>query len=435
MRIGLLVLAAVVGATPRPGDLVVTEIAANPALAEPAGEFVVVDNVGAASLSIDGVRLTDGQRAVRGVVPAGTSLDPGQRIALQPAGGAAAYGCAPPPHHALLTAWAGLNNDGDAVVVEAADGTELDRVAYPREAFANDGPSRRLDPAFRTPVGNDDFARWALSSGTATPCALPAPRPGTVQLAASGYRVSEGGGSVSIGVRRSGGTNGRVEVPYSTLDGSARAGADYGGASGTVVLAAGQEGARLDVPLGDDAVDEGDEGFEVMLGAPTGGAHLGEPSKASVLIVDDDPPATRPVLVPVPVVPVPGAPGGSSLGASPPSAGVTAPAERRPPSAAVAVAAWQRVLARGGVTVQVTCDRDCMVRADGRIALGGGRFLRLAGATQGLRAHVPKLLVLAVPPRRERALRRALHRRGTLPATVVATPAGGEAAERRTRVR
>src|SRR5215217_5392124 len=147
--------------------LAITEIAANPALPEPGGEFVVLTNTGLAPVVLDGMRLTDAGRSVRGVVAPDTSLDPGQHIALQPGSGAEAYSCSPLPHRALLTAWAQLNNTGDTVILEAADGREIDRVTYDADAFAVEGPSR---------VWDAPRSRWTSSVGNATPCSVPPPR-------------------------------------------------------------------------------------------------------------------------------------------------------------------------------------------------------------------------------------------------------------------
>jgi hypothetical protein len=460
----LLVFVAALPAPAHAGDLVITEVAANPALPEPAAEFVVVDNVGVEPVLLDGSRLTDAARAVRGVVPPNTSLDPGQRIALQPAGGAGAYSCSPVPHRALLTAWAGLNNAGDAVVLEAPDGTEVDRVAYPRDAFAADGPSRRIDPAFRTTAGNDDFARWATGPASASPCSLPGPRPGTVRLAPASLSVPESMGAAIFDVRRSGGTNGRVAVPWFTVDGSAAAGSDYMAASGTAVLPAAADRTSVAVPLIGDGRDEVAERFAVQLGVPSGGATLGDPARATVVLDDDDdPPAPAPpVAIPTPVIgggagTASGGAGGGGLfsgsaptplfgpaaGSAPaPSSGpmpatVPTPAPVPPgvPRATLAVAAWQRVLSRRGITAAIACDRDCTVRVAGHIALGRGRVIELAGTTRTLRAQDRAVVVLPVPRRAARPLRRALRRRGSLRATVAATPSGGVAAERGAKVR
>src|SRR4051794_10390973 len=82
----------------RAAGIAITEIAANPALPEPGGEFVVLTNTGLAPVVLDGTRLTDSGRSVRGVVPPDTSLDPGQRTVLQPGAGVEEYPCEPKPH-------------------------------------------------------------------------------------------------------------------------------------------------------------------------------------------------------------------------------------------------------------------------------------------------------------------------------------------------
>jgi hypothetical protein len=432
--------APALAAAPRPGDLVITEIAANPSLAEPAGEFVVVDNAGRSPVVLDGVRLTDAAGAFRGVVAPDTSLDAGQRIALQPASGADAYGCRPAPHRALLTAWAGLNNAGDTVILEAPDGAELDRVGYPREAFAEDGPSRRLDPAFRTPSRNDDFTRWTPSPGAATPCALPGPRFGTLRLSSSLLTASERAPSVTLDVRREGGTNGRVTVPYATVDAGASGGSDYARTSGSAVFAAGQENATLTVPLFDDAQDEPDERFTIVLGAPAGGVALGDPQRATVVLYDDDPPPAPVEPKPTPTLAPAAPPAIVTPLAIPPvrvatPAAQAPPAAARPPRATLAVAAWQPLLRRRGLAVAVGCDRECTLSAGARIELGRGRSLPLISATRSVAAGGPAVLLLKLRARHFGVLRRALRRRGTLRATATARPAGGDLVERRVPVR
>ena len=383
--------------------VVISQIAPNPALPEPAAEFVAVQNTGPSTVLLDGMRLTDRTGAVRGVVPPDTSLDPGQQIALQPVSGASIYGCPGNPYRALLTAWAPLNNDGDSVVLEAPDGTVVDRVEY----------------------GPDEYA----TDGSATPCAIAAPRPGTVRLAEPQYAAREGDRSVTLTLRRSNGTNGRVVVPYAVHDGSARGGSDFDRAVGTVALGAAQDSASFSVPLLPDSADEPDETFAVVLGAPGGGAALGEPARATIVVRDDDPPApplVTPVLAAPPVVPPQAlAPAGQQ----------ESPAQVAPARASLVVAPWQAVLRRGGVAAAVTCDRDCEVRASGRIALGRGRFANLAGTVRTLRGHMPSVVVLRVRGRHVRAVRRALRKRGSLRATVAVTPAGGAEVQRGTRVR
>src|SRR4051812_20567549 len=425
MRLFLLPLLflAVVPATAHAGGVAITEIAANPALPEPGGEFVVLTNTSLGPVVLDGMRLTDSGRSTRGVVPPNTSLDPGQRIALQPGSGAEAYSCEPKPHRALLTAWAQLNNTGDTVILEAADGRELDRVTYDADAFAVEGPSR---------VWDAPRERWTTSAGNASPCSVPPPRPGRFRFARAETTVAESAPAATFEVLRSGGTNGRISVPWRALDASATRGSDYSAQSGTVTFAAGAERASFTVPLLDDVRDEPDETFTVVLGGE--GVDVTEPPRAVVRILDDDPPAPPILIEPAPVMPMPPtprAPTQPTTPAAPPAPTQTPPSPAQPtpqpPRASLQVAAWQRVVQQRGITAVASC--TCDLTLTGRITSGA----RLATTTRHLTG--PTLITLRLPARYVRPLRRALQRRGSLKATITATPNGGAPIKRTVRVR
>ena len=410
----------------RAGGVAITEVAANPALPEPGGEFVVLTNTGLAPIVLDGMRLTDAGRSVRGVVPPDTSLDPAQRIVLQPGSGAEAYGCSPLPHRALLTAWAQLNNTGDTVILEAADGRELDRVAYDTDAFAVEGPSRTWDAP---------RSRWTASVGNATPCSVPPPRAGRFRFAAREVTASEHASAATLEVLRSGGTNGRVAVPWRALDASATRGPDYSAESGTVTFAAGAERATFTVPLVDDARDEADESFTVVLGGD--GAEVVEPTRAVVRVLDDDPPAPPVLVQPAPALPLPMPPprapaepaAPAPTPAPAPASPSPAPSATQPARASLQVAAWQRVVQQGGLKAVVGCSAPCDIKLTGRIA-GEARL-----ATTTRRVTGPTLIRLRLPASKVRAVRRALRRSGSLKATITATPAGGAPVKRTARVR
>ena len=59
-----------------------------------------------------------------------------------------------------------------------------------------------------------------------------------------------------------------VEVSFNTEDGTAINGADYTGLSGTVTFAPGETTQTIEVPILDDAYDEADETFNVVLSSP-----------------------------------------------------------------------------------------------------------------------------------------------------------------------
>jgi subtilisin family serine protease len=121
----------------------------------------------------------------------------------------------------------------------------------------------------------------------------------TVQFDAAQFSASEGAGSVSLRVTRTGGIAAPASVAYSTAAGTASPapgpgacspGADYRPVAGTLAFAAGQASRTLSIPLCGDAIaGEGDETFSVLLGpAVTGPLALGSPDTATVVILEDD---------------------------------------------------------------------------------------------------------------------------------------------------
>jgi hypothetical protein len=108
-----------------------------------------------------------------------------------------------------------------------------------------------------------------------------------IQFSATSYNVSEGAGSVTITVTRSGNTSGTASVQYATFDVSALSIEDYSVASGTLTFAAGETSKSFTVLIRDDAVREPTETFNVMLRSPSN-ATLGTPTTATVDIGDND---------------------------------------------------------------------------------------------------------------------------------------------------
>jgi uncharacterized delta-60 repeat protein/uncharacterized repeat protein (TIGR01451 family) len=111
---------------------------------------------------------------------------------------------------------------------------------------------------------------------------------GTFHFSASTYRVSEGSNSVQIPVVRSGGLQGTVSVNYSTANGSAVAPGDYTVVSGTLTFAPAENVKYITVPVVDNPGTNADKTFTVTLFSPTGGASLGEPALAEVIVEDND---------------------------------------------------------------------------------------------------------------------------------------------------
>lgn len=112
---------------------------------------------------------------------------------------------------------------------------------------------------------------------------------GVLSFTTGTFTTVESSVEVLVTVKRTEGSDGVVMVDYATADGSALAGEDYEDTPGFLTWADGECGIQsFVVPLIDDDEAENLESFTASLTAPTGGAVLGVPDVASIVIVDDD---------------------------------------------------------------------------------------------------------------------------------------------------
>lgn len=111
---------------------------------------------------------------------------------------------------------------------------------------------------------------------------------GQLAFSSDTYSVGEGGGSVTVNIDRTGGSDGTVTVNYATSNGSATAGNDYTAASGTLAFGNGETTKSFTVPILEDSVDENNETVNLTLSSPGGGATLGGQSTAVITITDND---------------------------------------------------------------------------------------------------------------------------------------------------
>ncbi len=117
--------------------------------------------------------------------------------------------------------------------------------------------------------------------------------PTVVQFDAITATVNEDGGTVTIGVTRSGNTSTAVSVDYATADGTAATPADYTGDMNALSFAAGETSQTITVTINDDTDVEGDETFTVTLSnaqlvSGSGAAELGANTGITVTITDND---------------------------------------------------------------------------------------------------------------------------------------------------
>jgi hypothetical protein len=108
---------------------------------------------------------------------------------------------------------------------------------------------------------------------------------GSLQLSSSGYSVAQSGGSLTVTVNRTGGSNGAVSVQYAEANASADAGSDFTSSSGTLQWANGDTASKtFSVPISNATAFSGTKTFTLSLMSPTGGATLGSPTTATVTI-------------------------------------------------------------------------------------------------------------------------------------------------------
>jgi hypothetical protein len=115
------------------------------------------------------------------------------------------------------------------------------------------------------------------------------PPAGSISFVSSAASLAENGGTLSIAVRRTGGSFGPAAALCITSNGSATSGTDYTAVSQTLNWANGDAANKTcAIPILDDTTYEGTETFTVSL-SNVSGASLGTPSSATVTINENDP--------------------------------------------------------------------------------------------------------------------------------------------------
>ena len=85
---------------------------------------------------------------------------------------------------------------------------------------------------------------------------------------------------------------GKINVPYRTVDGTAKAGADYTAKRGKLVFKRGQQKKTISIPILDDYADEPNETFTLKVSAVK--RRLKAKSATGTIVDNDPPPATQP---------------------------------------------------------------------------------------------------------------------------------------------
>jgi hypothetical protein len=143
------------------------------------------------------------------------------------------------------------------------------------------------NPTGEASLGTLSQATVAILDSLATPDTT-ANSAGILQFAANNYQVDENSGNLKVTITRTQGSKGVVEVTYATQAETAT-NQDFIATQGTFRWLDGDQAAQsFDIGLLDDAAIEGEENFFLELTNPTGGAKLGDHTKAMVTIIDND---------------------------------------------------------------------------------------------------------------------------------------------------
>ncbi|HEY0461477.1 MAG TPA: Calx-beta domain-containing protein [Pyrinomonadaceae bacterium] len=122
-------------------------------------------------------------------------------------------------------------------------------------------------------------------------------QPGALQFSAPTYAVGESGGTATISVTRTGGTDGAVGIGFASVAGgtatggaSCAAGVDYMNTSGTLSWTNGDSASKtFSVTVcSDNLFETPNETVNLAVTTPTGGATLGTPNTAVLTINEDD---------------------------------------------------------------------------------------------------------------------------------------------------
>ena len=151
-------------------------------------------------------------------------------------------------------------------------------------------------PVEPPPVSATDAGPAASSSNEPAVLSAPAPKTApasapdvTVSFDNDTYVASESDGSIRLIVKRRGSLRGETSFRWTLKSNSAEAGADFAAIGpDRERMAPGVASVGLTIPLVSDAIAESTELFQVELTAVEGGAAIGQISRASVIIVDDD---------------------------------------------------------------------------------------------------------------------------------------------------
>src|SRR5262249_36030961 len=153
-----------------------------------------------------------------------------------------------------------------------------------KASFTFNAPTPNVIGGFFTATATDPNGNTSEFSA----CTSGAASAGTLQLSTIYIGQFEDSGSFNISVTRTNGSAGTVTVNYATADATATAPFDYTTMSGTLVFNDGETSKSISIPINDNNLPEGSHYLTISLSNPSGGAVLGNITKAQLSIQDND---------------------------------------------------------------------------------------------------------------------------------------------------
>ena len=180
------------------------------------------------------------------------------------------------------TASAGLDYTATSGTLTFADSVTSQTFSVPVLDDSLAEPNETVNLSLSNPTGSAVLG----TPNTAVLTITNVPKPGSLQFSSATYSIAENGGNAIITVTRTNGNEGTVTVNYATSDGTSSAGSDYTATSGTLTFANSITSQTFSIPILGDLLTEGNEGVNLALSNPTGGATLGTPSVSILIIID-----------------------------------------------------------------------------------------------------------------------------------------------------
>ncbi len=185
------------------------------------------------------------------------------------------------------TALAGRDYTGQTGLVTFQAGTTTQTISIPLTGDSEFEP----DETFTVKLSKPQQATLDPNAATAT---VTLQNDDEAILSIAGGQITEGNsGSRNFDavVTLSSPASQPVTVDYTTLNGTASAGADYSPMSGTLTIPAGKTSQKISIPVNGDSDVESDETFSLMLGNPQNATVSSVAGAASIVITNDDQPS------------------------------------------------------------------------------------------------------------------------------------------------